>query len=825
MACRKRFVGPLPLALFALVVAVPAWGQQGGAADVPPGVAQAPASTQAFDIPPQALGTALVRFSEATGIQLFMDSTIARGLQSPGVRGTMSRTDALSQLLAGSGLVYRFTNANTVTVEKPGAGLAPGAVALDPVQVPGAFPVPSQAMIDNIPPPYAGGQVAIGSQLGLLGNRGVMDTPFNQTSYTAKKTQDQQAKTIQEALIDDPSVRQTRPDSGPAADNVRIRGFDVFTGSISYGGLYGMLPTQSIVAEVAERVEVLKGPSAMLNGMQPLNAIGGAINVVPKRAPAEPLSQATASYISSAQFGGHIDFARRFGDDQQFGVRINGVFRAGQTEIQWNADQRALGVLGLDFRGDRMRFSLDLGYQYQFINGIVGYLGLANGVPLPWAPDVRRNVGGQPWNWQERRDSFGVFRGEFDIADHLTAYVSFGAHNNWFGGPYSSGVLINNPNGNATANAPFHLASYNTFRTAESGLRARAGTGPVDHELALTATTFESELGVAFTNGAAFSTPTNIYNPIVYAPPNIAVPVVNKTGSTTLSSFGVADTLSAADKRVQLTVGARLQRVAATNFNATTGAATSNYDQTAISPSVSLVVKPFWQNLSLYGKFIQGLQQGTIVGATFANAGEIFPPYKSTQYEAGVKVDWGKFATTASLFQITVPSTIANVTTNTLSLNGEQRNQGLELNVFGEPYGGIRLLGGAMFMSPVLAKTQGGLTDGWIAPFSPTFQFNLAGEWDLPFAPGLTLDGRLIYTGAQYIDTTWPRRSLPEWTRFDLGARYTFENPGAKGKLLVARFNVENVLDANYWAGGDGSANTLYLGMPRTFRLSLTADF
>jgi iron complex outermembrane receptor protein len=124
----------------------------------------------------------------------------------------------------------------------------------------------------------------------------------------------------------------------------------------------------------------------------------------------------------------------------------------------------------------------------------------------------------------------------------------------------------------------------------------------------------------------------------------------------------------------------------------------------------------------------------------------------------------------------------------------------------------------------VLTKTQGGLTDGWIAPFAPGAQFNLAGEWDLPFASGLTVTGRVTYTGAQYFDTTYPRRMLPEWTRLDVGARYAFENPAAKGKLLVARFNVDNVLGFNYWEGGN-QATTLYLGAPRTFRLSLTADF
>ncbi len=45
---------------------------------------------------------------------------------------------------------------------------------------------------------------------------------------------------------------------------------------------------------------------------------------------------------------------------------------------------------------------------------------------------------------------------------------------------------------------------------------------------------------------------------------------------------------------------------------------------------------------------------------------------------------------------------------------------------------GVRLLGGFMLLDAVLAKTQGGLTDGWTAPFSPNFQLNIAGEWDTP---------------------------------------------------------------------------------------------
>ena len=283
--------------------------------------------------------------------------------------------------------------------------------------------------------------------------------------------------------------------------------------------------------------------------------------------------------------------------------------------------------------------------------------------------------------------------------------------------------------------------------------------------------------------------------------------------------------MSAADNRIQLTIGGRLQQVKATNFSTTTGVQTSNYDQSALSPSVALVVRPWWQNVSFYGNFIQGLQPGTTVGPTFKNAGEVLPPYKSTQFEAGMKVDWGKFTTTLSAFQITQPSTITNVATNALVLSGEQRNQGLEFNFFGEPVEGVRLLGGAMLLDAVLTKTQGGLTDGWTAPSSPNVQLNLGGEWDTPFVHGLTLNGRMIYTGSQYIDTTYPRRSLPDWVRFDVGARYAFDNARSPtGKPIVIRFNVENVLDANYWASAN-TADGLGLGAPRTFRLSLTSNF
>jgi iron complex outermembrane receptor protein len=785
----------------------------------PPGLIAQADTARSFSIAPQPLASALDRFAEQAAMSFAYRSGDLSILRSPGVSGSLTPREALQRLLVGTGMTFSFTGPTTITLARaPDAG---GTMQLDPIQVQG-YPVPQQAMIDNIPPPYAGGQVATGGQVGLLGNRGVMDTPFNQTSYTEQKAQDQQARTIRDVLVDDPSVRAYFADGGLGAENMRIRGFEAPTSDFAYGGLFGMAPTFSVMAELAERVEILKGPNAMLFGMSPGGNIGGTVNLVPKRAPDQPLTQVTANYSSNAQFGGHADIARRFGQDKQFGVRFNGVFRAGDTPIQWNTDQRALAVLGLDFRGERVRLAADFGYQYQYGGGAIPYLGVANGVPLPWAPNVRNNPGAQPWNYVERRDLFAVARAEVDLTERITAYAAFGVHDNRFERMVGTIALTaSNVAGNATA-TPSLTSQYTTYMTVQSGLRGFVDTGPINHEFAFNATMLEQETGSAAVSGTSFA--SNFYNPALIARPGLPMPNATKTSSAGQSSFALADTLSAADKRLQLTVGARWQQVTAANFNPMSGVQTSNYDQSALSPSVALVFKP-WANVSVYGNWIQGLQQGTVVGPTFANAGEIFPPFKATQYEAGVKVDWGKLTTTASVFQISQPSLLTNVANNTQYLGGEQVNQGLELNFFGEVSPGLRVLGGAMFLNAVLTQTQGGQTDGWIAPNVPGAQFNLAGEWDTPFIRGLTLSGRVIYTGTQYIDTTWPRRSLPEWTRFDIGVRYIIADAASPtGGPVGLRFNVENLFDANYWGGGSG-ATRLYLGNPRTFRVALTADF
>ena len=205
-------------------------------------------------------------------------------------------------------------------------------------------------------------------------------------------------------------------------------------------------------------------------------------------------------------------------------------------------------------------------------------------------------------------------------------------------------------------------------------------------------TGYYQENGNAYVaNTPAQSVPSNIYNPAplpvvtgARLPPRLANEIMFR-------SVALADTMSVLNERILVTFGARHQRVEQDAFSTATGLKTSHYGAEAVTPLAGIVVKPL-QNVSLYANYAEGLSQGIVVPAPFANQGTILAPFKSKQQEAGVKVDWGTVTTTAAVFQIARPSLITTAA-NVRAYDGEQRNRGLELNAYGLLMPGLRAYG------------------------------------------------------------------------------------------------------------------------------------
>lgn len=711
------------------------------------------------------------------------------------------------------GAAGAFLLAKTVTAQT--ANEAP--IALDTIDVV-ATGVPDPRRATALPSPYAGGQVGSGARLGLLGNRDTLSTPFNLTGYTAELAANQQARSVADIAANDPSVRATVPRSG-ARDIFSIRGFSFPSYNIAFDGLFGMLPKQRVVPEIAERIEILKGPDTFVNGVSLGGSVGGAINLVPKRATDAPITRVGVGYASSMQPWAHLDLGRRFGPAGAFGVRVNGVLRKGEVPIDKQSEAIGTFAAGLDYRGERLRLSLDAGYQRQEVKRPDWVLTLAPSTLRPPVPRSTTNLS-QPWASTTSEDRFAVVQGEYDLTDNWTIYAKGGLASTKTDGLLATPTMLRS-NGDFTVER-FYFPSAGDHASGEAGVRGRFETGPLRHDVAFSASAWRQELTAAGNRLGSF--PSNIFAPVIGPPPSFAgVPrlgELKKTASHLFTSLAVADTISALDERVLLTLGGRYQKIDSESFDGISGLRTGRYDKGAFTPAVGVVLK-LAPNISLYGNYVEALQQGPKVPIDAVNYGQIFPPTVSRQIEAGVKADWGGWTTTLSAFRINQAYGSRDPRTAIYSVDAEQRNQGVELNVFGEPLSGFRVLGGvALIDGRVTAGTnfQGNRPVG-----VPDYQANLGVEWDAPFLPGLTLSGRLIHTAAQFVDAA-NRQSIPAWTRVDIGARYVLRRDGV-GPITL-RANVENLFDESYYASASaGQVNGISRGAGRTMLLSSTFEF
>ena len=113
--------------------------------------------------------------------------------------------------------------------------------------------------------------------------------------------------------------------------------------------------------QTLDRVEVFKGPSALLNGVS--GRVGGAINLVPKRPTDTALTRFTADYDYQSRLGAHADLSRRFGSRNQFGARLNALYRNGEGATEGNDETFGEVALALEYRGDRLKLETILDYQ------------------------------------------------------------------------------------------------------------------------------------------------------------------------------------------------------------------------------------------------------------------------------------------------------------------------------------------------------------------------------------------------------------------------------------------------------------------------------
>lgn len=698
----------------------------------------------------------------------------------------------------------------------------------------------------SLPPEYAGGQVARGGRVGLFGNLDVMDTPFNSTNFTAEFMRNLQARSVADVVQSDPGVRVARG-FGNFQELYVVRGFPVYSDDMGYNGLYGLLPRQYVAAEFLERVEVFRGANSFLNGAAPNGSgVGGSFNLVPKRAPNADLNRVTLGYENDGQGYAAADFARRFGSGDDFGIRANAVRRDGETSIEDQERQLTMFSLGVDYRGEKARFSADFGWQDHNIDAPRPSV-TPSVTAIPRAPDSSTNYA-QDWTFSGEKDFFGVARGEYDVTDSIDVWAALGIRDS------EEHNVLANPTFSPTAAAPNQITTYlfENYRedwvlTGDTGIRFEFDTGPVGHRVSASGSYFDLDSKNAY----ALSLPTTSIVTDLANPVQALRPAGNSFGGvmfdprttieTTTKSLALADTLAFADERVLVTLGARYQIIEQHTFDYNTGAENCatprpgatpicGYDESTVTP-IGAVVFKIAEQFSLYANYAEGLVQGTQVPTTVnvpggepvipLNAGQMLDPFKSTQYEVGAKYDGGVIGATMAVFRVNQPTAI--LAGDVVRDDGEQLNQGIELSWYGQAADSLRLLGGVTFLDTEYKKTEFGANEGNTVIGVPEIQANVGVEWEVPRLSGFSVDGRVVYTSTQEANAA-NTLSIPSWTRLDIGGRYELE---LGEKTLTFRGRVDNVTDKNYWAsvGGSVGANYLVQGGPRTFVVSASLDF
>ena len=241
-----------------------------------------------------------MQFSESTGVKTFFKADVARNITTPGLSGSYTPEQALQKLLENTGVDYRFTDTESVTLvtaeaktnsEKlPKTAPAKGTVTLKPMTMVGEA-------VQDPNDPFNKSYTVTNSFTATKTDTPIMETPFSVQTVTRAVMDDQQVVRLEDATKNVSGVQRILGDS--VYENFLIRGFDnAYNGLIFRNGY--RLQSQANETANLERIEVLKGPASVLYGrIEP----GGLINMVTKKPLSEP-------YYSAQQQFGSYDFYR-----------------------------------------------------------------------------------------------------------------------------------------------------------------------------------------------------------------------------------------------------------------------------------------------------------------------------------------------------------------------------------------------------------------------------------------------------------------------------------------------------------------------------------
>lgn len=631
--------------------------------------------------------------------------------------------------------------------------------------------------------------------------------------------EDQGAQSMEDVLKNVPGVGFSNGDG--QRDQVSLRGFnalgDMYLDGIRDDALY-FRDLSNI-----ERVEVIKGPAAVLYGR---GSSGGLINSVSKRPGFDPVREVGVSFDSEGkrrtQFDtGWADEATR---DKAF--RVTGAFEDSDTfRDDGYIDRKALAPSAYFRLSDDLE--LNLGATYLYDKRLIDF-----GIPAlgdrPVHVDRDRRFGSGDADQDYARSEVFTFTASLDyrINDDFTLtntsrYYRYDLDRNHTLADSGPNRFVTAPNGELL----MKLNRGNVARDEagvfnQTELKQQARLAGLRHTLL-----YGMEVGIQDKDQRVFSQ-NDVARVPVYR--DRLVPVPEHAGTLTTKGTNTQETagfyvqdLIELNEQWKALLGVRYDIFGQEYDDRRPANVDLDRTDKTWSPRAGLVYQP--DRVQSYYVSVSRSYQPS--GETFAisPSNQHLEPEETTNYEVGAKWDLldDRLALTAALFRLerTNMKTSDPLNPTLTVLAGEQRTDGFEATASGQITDAWQLYGGYAYLDAEItksnSKTNGVSNEGRVPTLTPRHSANL---W---VVRTLTPEWRLGM-GANYVGDRYTaldnKVEMPAYTTFDTALLYDVREWGMAIRL-------RNVFDRDYYASAHGSVDLVTPGAPRTLEVSANYRF
>jgi catecholate siderophore receptor len=620
------------------------------------------------------------------------------------------------------------------------------------------------------------------------------DLPQSVEIVNQQLIESQAVRSMQDALYNVTSVVVAQGEG--RRDQFLIRGFNAL-GDQFIDGVRDDAPYYRELANV-ERIEVIKGPAAVLYGR---GSSGGLINRVTKRPNyEEQIGKADLIFGSYGLKRGVIDFGRPLISDK-LAFRLVGAGEETGSFRHYFFLRRGFVAPSLAWRPTS---DTDVLMQVEYLQdhrlpdrGLPSYRGRPVDVPI-----------GTYYGYPDRDSTTNrAFSQAIKVEHRIND--AWSVRNLFRHIGYATDFYTTAPDGVSLVNGQLRVLrrQYSSSSRQDNFFNQTEATGSLRLFGWQHLTLFGVELGsqdrksIFYRNSTVGS--VSLINPILTPPVTSNQPTTNNDFDGRVLGLYAQDLITFA-RQWKLLVGARYDRFNQKLVDFLGGPTLGRIDR-EWSPRVGLVYQPT-QLVSLYVSFTRSFQPSGENLSLATNNVEI-KPETTRNYEAGVKAMIAplRLNTTLAVFRLerdNIKTTDPQNPTRLLPI-GKQRTDGIETTFAGTPLRGLDLFGGFSLLSARIVRSTsvsaGVPLQGRRAGLVPQAMGNIWMTYALPknFAIGFGAYGRSkVFTSANNLVT------LPGFVRFDAGLFWRREH-------YEAGINLRNITNRRYYETSHGDNNIL----------------